>query len=208
MRRAFIAVGLALVFAAPAAAQPNVLLIVTDDQRWDTLGYMPTVSTELVGNGVTFENSFVVNPVCCPSRASILTGQWSHTHGVWGIAGTYGGFHRFDDVSTLATWLHAAGYRTGLFGKYLNGYQSPDYVPPGWDEWFAFTLNPNAYFDYWVTERSARPPTAPRISGSDRSRRTTPPTYSPNGRSISSAARGRSRSSFTSPRRRRTSAGR
>jgi N-acetylglucosamine-6-sulfatase len=156
--RTLIAVGLALVFAAPAAAQPNVLLIVTDDQRWDTLGYMPTVSTELVGNGVTFENSFVVNPVCCPSRASILTGQWSHTHGVWGIAGTYGGFHRFDDASTLATWLHAAGYRTGLFGKYLNGYQSPDYVPPGWDEWFAFTLNPNAYFDYGVTERSAPPP--------------------------------------------------
>jgi N-acetylglucosamine-6-sulfatase len=162
LRRALIAVGLALVFAVPAAAQPNVLLIVTDDQRWDTLGYMPTVSTELVGNGVTFENSFVVNPVCCPSRASILTGQWSHTHGVWGIAGTYGGFHRFDDASTLATWLHAAGYRTGLFGKYLNGYRSPDYVPPGWDEWFAFTLNPNAYFDYGVTERSAAPPRGTR----------------------------------------------
>jgi arylsulfatase A-like enzyme len=144
-----------LVFAAPAVAQPNVLLIVTDDQRWDTLGYMPTVSKELVDKGVTFENAFVVNPVCCPSRASILTGKWSHTHGVWGIAGPHGGFHIFDDTSTLATWLAAAGYHTGLFGKYLNGYQSADYVPPGWDEWFAFTLKPNSYFEYGVTERTS-----------------------------------------------------
>jgi N-acetylglucosamine-6-sulfatase len=146
------------VFVAPAAAQPNVLLIVTDDQRWDTVGYMPTVTSELVGKGVTFENSFVVNPVCCPSRASILTGQWSHTHGVWGIAGRHGGFHRFADASTLATWVDAAGYRTGLFGKYLNGYQSPEYVPPGWDEWFAFTANPNAYFEYGVTARRGASP--------------------------------------------------
>jgi N-acetylglucosamine-6-sulfatase len=114
---------------------------------------MPTVTSELMGKGVTFDSSFVVNPVCCPSRASILTGKWSHTHGVWGIAGPHGGFHRFADASTLATWLDAAGYRTALFGKYLNGYQSPEYVPPGWDEWFAFTVNPNAYFEYGVTAR-------------------------------------------------------
>jgi arylsulfatase A-like enzyme len=84
----------ALALAAPAiahAAQPNVLLIVTDDQRWNTLQYMPTVQNKLQAKGVTFTNAFAVNPVCCPSRSSILTGRWSHSTGVWGINGAYGG---------------------------------------------------------------------------------------------------------------------
>jgi arylsulfatase A-like enzyme len=155
LRRTLIAVGLALVFAAPAAAQPNVILIVTDDQRWDTLGYMPTVHAELQGKGVTFQNAFAVNPVCCPSRASILTGQWSHTTGVWGIEGPHGGFHVFADHATLPVWLDSAGYETMLAGKYLNGYVDASYVPPGWDRWFAYTTNENAYFDWGVSDNGA-----------------------------------------------------
>jgi hypothetical protein len=62
--------------AAPAPERPNVLLIVTDDQRWDTLEAMPVVQQELVSRGVTFSHSFVSNPLCCPSRASILTGNY------------------------------------------------------------------------------------------------------------------------------------
>jgi arylsulfatase A-like enzyme len=155
LRRVFIAVGLALVFAAPAGAQPNVLMIVTDDQRWDTLGYMPTVTAELVGKGVRFDNAFVVNPVCCPSRSSILTGRWSHSTGVWGIDGPYGGFHAFDDSSTLPVWLNEAGYQTAMIGKYLNGYTDGSYVPPGWDQWFAHTTNENAYFDWDASENGS-----------------------------------------------------
>jgi N-acetylglucosamine-6-sulfatase len=133
-------IGLAsLALAAPArAAQPNIVLIVTDDQRWDTLAHMPTVQSELAGRGVSFENGFVTNPLCCPSRASILTGAYSHTNRVYMNDGFMGGFNGFRDESTVATWLDDAGYETALVGKYLNGYPG-SYVPPGWDRWVAFT---------------------------------------------------------------------
>lgn len=152
--RALLAVLLLAAVFVPAAkaAQPNVVFILTDDQRWDELGYMPTVESELVGKGVTFTNAFAVNPVCCPSRSSILTGRWSHSTGVWGIDGAYGGFHVFDDSSTLPVWLRQAGYHTGLVGKYLNGYTDGSYKPPGWDEWFAHTTHANAYFGWEATD--------------------------------------------------------
>ena len=140
-----VTVGLFLAVAGGAsAAPPNVVVILTDDQRWDTLSSMPVVQSELVGKGVTFTNSFTVNPLCCPSRASILTGLYSHTTGVY----TNGGLVNFNDRSTLATWLRRAGYRTGFFGKYLNSYRGT-FVPPGWDSWAAFTpANVANFFDY------------------------------------------------------------
>jgi N-acetylglucosamine-6-sulfatase len=141
---------------APAAhaapdTRPNIVFIVTDDQRWDTLWSMPTVSRELAGRGVTFTNGFVSNPLCCPSRASILTGQYSHSTGVYTNKerSSFGGFAAFDDRSTIATWLHDSGYRTGLFGKYINGYPGV-YVPPGWDRWFA-TYDHKGYYGYRAT---------------------------------------------------------
>lgn len=124
--------------APPTGA--SVLLVVTDDQRWDTLWAMPQLQRLLMDEGVTFTNAIVSNPLCCPSRASILTGNLSHTTGVYRVAPPYGGFTSFDDRSTLATWLDDAGYTTGLFGKYLDAYQSAGlagYVPPGWDRWVA-----------------------------------------------------------------------
>ncbi|MFN2543536.1 MAG: sulfatase [Actinomycetota bacterium] len=124
----------------PTPTGPNVVLIVTDDQRWDTLSRMPNVQRLLVQRGVTFSNGFVVNSLCCPSRASILTGRYSHSTGVYTEQPPFGGAQRFDDSSTVATWLHDAGYRTGLFGKYLNGYRGTS-VPQGWDEWLAFQQN-------------------------------------------------------------------
>lgn len=117
---------------------PSIVLILTDDQRWDTLWAMPNVRRHLVDRGVNFTNSFVVNPVCCPSRASTLTGKYPHSTGVWGNRPPHGGFLRFRDESTIATWLQAQGYQTALFGKYLNGYAGTTYVPPGWDHWVAF----------------------------------------------------------------------
>ena len=135
-----------LLAAVPGAhaARPNVVIVLTDDQRWDTLSAMPTVQSELIGKGVTFSNAFVVNPLCCPSRASILTGKYSHSTRVY----TNGAFRLFDDSSTLATWLRRAGYRTGFFGKYLNAYAGT-YVPPGWSRWIAFSpSNVDNYLDY------------------------------------------------------------
>jgi len=120
---------------------PNIVLILTDDQRWDTLWSMPVVRRLLVDHGVTFANAFVTNSDCCPSRSTILTGNYSHTTGIYVNRPPHGGavdFHRYgDDRSTIATWLHDAGYHTGLVGKYLNGYHGR-FIPPGWDVWNAF----------------------------------------------------------------------
>jgi arylsulfatase A-like enzyme len=127
---------------------PDVVLILTDDQRADTLWAMPKVRSTLVDQGITFPNGFVVNPLCCPSRASILTGNYSHTTGVYRNSQPHGGFSSFDDRSTLATWLHGVGYRTALVGKYLNGYRG-QYVPTGWDHWFV-TFGGSRYFDYTI----------------------------------------------------------
>ena len=104
-------------------AHPDIVLILTDDQRWDSLDVMDTVQSELIGHGVDFTNAFVVNPMCCPSRASILSGQWSHTTHVYKNQPPDGGFETFQahESNTIATTLQAAGYRTALIGKYLNG---------------------------------------------------------------------------------------
>ena len=131
---------------------PNVVLILTDDQRWDTVSAMPTVISELAGHGISFERGYVSNPLCCPSRASILTGRYSHSNGVYTNKNgqPHGGFRAFDDRSTVATWLDEAGYRTAMLGKYFNGYEGP-YVPPGWDRWFATYVN-GAFYDYLATD--------------------------------------------------------
>ncbi|MBA3311632.1 MAG: sulfatase, partial [Nocardioidaceae bacterium] len=103
------------------------------------------------------------NPLCCPARASVLTGQYSHNHGVLTNAtAAGGGFPAFDDSSTLATWLTDAGYLTGFVGKYLNGYghrgygQDPRYVPPGWTRWQG-AVDPSTYryFNQRLNENGA-----------------------------------------------------
>ena len=100
-----------------------------------------------------FGNAFVNNPLCCPSRATILSGQYSHHHHV--EENDLG--NRFDASSTVATWLNSAGYRTGLVGKYLNGYPFGRalYKPPGWDSWYSFTSEPQ-YYNYSLYENSVK----------------------------------------------------
>ena len=148
---------------------PNIVLIVTDDQRADTLWAMPNVRALLAGPGIEFTNGFVVNPLCCPSRTSILTGRYSHSTRVYTNhdGHKYGGMHAFDDHDTIATRLDAHGYRTGLFGKYLNGYKG-SYIPPGWDRWFC-TYQSGAYYDYVAQDgpRVVRYGHAPRDYGTD-----------------------------------------
>ena len=144
--------------AVPRAARaqtpgpPNIILILTDDQRFDTLKVMPEVRRLLVERGMTLRRAIITNPLCCPSRATILTGRYSHTTGVYTNIPLFGGWSTFQasESSTIATALHDAGYRTALFGKYMNGYTGETVsVPPGWDRWFAL-LSPGAYFNYKV----------------------------------------------------------
>jgi len=117
--------------------RPNIIVIETDDQRWDTIDFMPTIKNRLVDEGITFTNSFVTTSLCCPSRSSFLTGLYVHNHGVWSNNPPGGGVEKFNDSSTVATWIKGAGYTTGFIGKYLNGYgQRVDpFIPPGWSDW-------------------------------------------------------------------------
>ncbi len=132
----------------PFTVQPNIVLILTDDQRYDQLDHMPVVQSELLGKGVDFSNGFVVNPLCCPSRATILTGNYSHTTDVYSNIYPHGSFRTFvtdnhEDRSTIATWLQKVGYDTGIVGKYLNGYsiKKTSYISPGWNTWDVLALN-------------------------------------------------------------------
>ena len=131
--------------APAAAAKPNIVLIYTDDQRADEIWVMSRLQKLLVDQGTTFARAYSAYPLCCPARASILTGQYAHNHGVLGNASTdhpLGGWEAFDETSTVATWLDDAGYQTAYVGKYLNKYATsrPVASPPGWDDWNAITV--------------------------------------------------------------------
>ena len=145
--------------AAPVAAnepatRPNVVVVMTDDQTVEQVRAMKNVRRMLVERGTTFERSFASFPLCCPSRATYLTGQYTHNHGVRGNSGPEGGYYKLDSTNTLPTWLHDAGYSTAHIGKYLNQYgeRDPREVPPGWDEWYGF-VDPSArYFNFTLNE--------------------------------------------------------
>ena len=127
-----------------ASGRPNVVFILTDDQDLllHSLDFMPQTRELIAQRGMTFAQDFVPLSLCCPSRSTILTGLYPHNHKIYNNRAPAGGFAKFQDLGleeiTIATALHAAGYRTALFGKYLNNYPrpgDPTHVPPGWDEW-------------------------------------------------------------------------
>ena len=125
---------------AQAAARPNVLVIETDDQTLESMRVMANVNSLIGNRGVRFTNSFVNHSLCCPSRATFLTGQYEHNHGVIGNTPPDGGFSRFNALhgeDNLAVWLQDAGYYTALVGKYLSLYANNPAVPSGWSEWYA-----------------------------------------------------------------------
>ncbi len=136
---------------APAMAAMNVLVIMTDDQRFDTLSRMPNIS-DLAAQGVTFSNAFMPTPLCGPSRAMLFSGGYrAQNTGVLSNSAPNGGAKIFKDADNLGAELQTAGYRTQFVGKWINGYEGMGkYVPPGWTKWvgrhsFATTTSWSAF---------------------------------------------------------------
>jgi arylsulfatase A-like enzyme len=132
---------------AKTATKPNVVFILTDDQRWDSMDQMSQLNA--APQWAHFSNAFVDEPQCCPSRAGILTGRYPQHTGVE----TLRDGKDMNDKRTIATMLHSAGYRTGLYGKYLNGYPfgRKPYTPPGWDD-FVAGVGSEDYYNYKLNE--------------------------------------------------------
>ncbi len=158
---------------------PNIVFILVDDLRADEMelgfgrslpGRSSALETELIDKGTTMEKFFITTPLCCPSRASILTGLYAHNHHVFGniyrrTAG-FGGYPRFfeegRDEASLGYWLDQAGYRTGMVGKYMNGFPNAGppsgklpgtYIPPGWDDWYGTRFIERAsYYLFGINE--------------------------------------------------------
>jgi N-acetylglucosamine-6-sulfatase len=143
--------------SAPAAApqRPNVVVLETDDQTLAEMAVLPNVRRLIGDQGVTFDNNFDSFSLCCPSRASFLTGQYSHNNGVRGNAPPQGGYQALDKSNTLAVWLQREGYYTVHLGKFLNGYgrQNPTEIPAGWSEWHG-AVDPTTYryYNYTLNE--------------------------------------------------------
>ena len=123
---------------------------------------MPNLQALLAAKGMSFDNYYVTDSLCCPSRSSLMRGQLPHNTGIFTNGGGDGGFDTFytsgEEATTIGTALQSAGYATALMGKYLNGYLQPGnpappgYVPPGWTEWdgigdgyaeYNYTINRN-----------------------------------------------------------------
>ena len=130
-----------------------MVVIETDDQTRESIRVMDNVKALIGNKGARFENSFVNYSLCCPSRATFLTGQYAHNHGVLDNTPPDGGFPRFESLhgnNNLAVWLQDSGYYTALIGKYLNGYDEHPLVPPGWSEWYA--SQNQAVYNYRLNE--------------------------------------------------------
>ena len=126
---------------AAAAERPNIVFVLTDDQFPGTENAMPALKNNITSQGVKFTNMTSTFPLCCPGRATIMRGQYSHNTHIYGNSLPVGGWEKFSNQKlqndTIATWLQGAGYRTGLFGKYMNNYRELT-IPPGWNRWYAW----------------------------------------------------------------------
>ena len=141
---------------AHAGPRPNIIVMQTDDQDAASLTrrVMPRTVELLKDHGTTFTDYIDSGPLCCPSRAVLLTGQYGHNNGVlWDNPNPYGDLR--EKGNTLPVWLKRAGYRTVHLGKYLNLYAravgDPNEVAPGWDEWHT-VLEPISYYNYTLRE--------------------------------------------------------
>ncbi len=164
---AVLAAGLSLGSGTAVERDPrwNVVVIITDDQTLDSLPHDPPVmpflqaaATDRRDHWIVFPNFFANTPLCCPSRATMLTGRYAHETGVVNNDSAV----RLDERATIAAWLHEAGYHTGLVGKYLNEYPfgREAFVPFGWDRWWGKAQGAvdTLYHDYTLIQQGV--PTA------------------------------------------------
>jgi arylsulfatase A-like enzyme len=176
MRRALLLAAAALTAAAaPAAAQtqkPNVIVIETDDQDAASMKVMEKTNRLIGAAGATFDNNLVSFPLCCPSRATFLTGQYAHNNGITSNDPPTGGYQVFENINALPVWLQGAGYYTALVGRYLNHYgkTNPAEIPP------AGASGTRASIRRPIGTTTTRSTTRARSSTTATSRRTTRPT--------------------------------
>jgi arylsulfatase A-like enzyme len=154
--------------AQGAAIGKNVIFILTDDMTSSELAGMPNVMSEIAGQGTRFNRAYVSFPLCCPSRATMIRGQYMHNHGVRGNFPPQGGWPRYQphEANDLPVWLHGAGYHNVHIGKYMNGYPTQNGilpVPLGWDEWYGKVSEDALYFNYQLIEKTS-PGGTPRIT--------------------------------------------
>ena len=118
--------------------RPNVLIIMTDDHRWDMMSILRKTRRWFGAEGTTYPYAFATTPLCCPSRASIMTGQYAHNTRVE----TNVDAERLDQRDTMQRHLQDAGYRTAIVGKYLNSWTVN---PPYFDDWAIFSSSEAGY---------------------------------------------------------------
>lgn len=148
--------------AAPGdLAQPNFVFVLVDDADAKTMEYMPLTKSLVADAGATLDQFIFNQPLCCPSRATMLRGQYSQNTGVTDNEAPEGGYFAFynkgNEASTIGTWFNDAGYSTAYVGKYLNGYARSaglpnTHVPVGWDRWFGLFAGENYNYSYTVNE--------------------------------------------------------
>jgi arylsulfatase A-like enzyme len=142
-----------------APSQKNVVFILTDDMTTSELSAMPNVQTLLAGQGTSFNEAYISFPLCCPSRATMMSGQYMHNHGVHGNIAPNGSWFKFraHESNDLPVWLQDDGYYNVHIGKYMNGYGVTDNslpVPPGWSEWYGKISEDALYFNYQLIEKT------------------------------------------------------
>jgi N-acetylglucosamine-6-sulfatase len=152
---------------AGSAARPNFVVIQTDDltraEIYSTYTdpvtlqpavVMPNLLGQIAGPGITFNRYYVSNPLCCPSRTSLLTGRYSHNTSVLTNFFPSGGYYKFDKGNNLAVWLRGAGYRTSHVGKFMNQYgdNDPTEVPGGWNDWHTVIGDARLFYGYQIND--------------------------------------------------------
>src|SRR5947209_5934271 len=156
--RAALAAGgllLACLAAVPAraAAQPNIVMILADDMTASLLDQMPSIERLVKDQGATFTHAYYNDPLCQPSRATLLSGRYNQNTGA--VDNSAASYQRFVssgvESDSVALWLKKAGYRTGFVGKYMNGYAGSGRIPPGWS-YFVGRAGGGLYYDYRLNE--------------------------------------------------------
>jgi N-acetylglucosamine-6-sulfatase len=150
-----------------ASSKPNIIMFTTDDQTVRDMFVMPKTQALIGSAGATFLKAFASDPLCCPSRVTVQTGEYAHNTDVLGNTPPHGGYESFNDKNDLPVWLQAAGYRTIHIGKMPNGFpetKGDTYVPPGWGpfaagigpaskgEFYGFLGPPSSYTDFRLDE--------------------------------------------------------